>query len=277
MEKVLPPLGIDAIITDLRDLNKADDAIKKDNKIKMLYLETPANPTIQCVDIEELTRLGKKHNLTVAVDNTFATPYLQQPFRYGVDYVFHSTTKFLNGHGTAIGGALTGTDIEFMKERMTKVHRLLGGNSNAFDAFLLTQGIKTLEVRMERHCSNAVNVAHFLEKHTSVSKVNYLGLESHPDHKTSKKQMTHPGAMLSFELKDGLDAGKNFIDKLQMCVRAVSLGTCDTLLSHPASMTHYGVPKEKRQQYGITDGLIRMSVGIENIADILNDLDQALV
>jgi methionine-gamma-lyase len=160
---------------------------------------------------------------------------------------------------------------------MTKVHRLLGGNSNPFDAFLLVQGMKTLEVRMERHCHNAVEVAGFLEQHPAIEKVNYLGLASHPDHYTSIKQMSHPGAMLSFELKGGLEAGKTFINNLQMCVRAVSLGTCDTLLSHPASMTHYGVPKEKRVKYGITDGLIRMSVGIENIADILNDLDQALV
>lgn len=285
LEKVLPGLGIETIIVDLRDLNKAEQSIKDDKKIRMLYLETPANPTIQCVDIEELTKLGSQHNLIVAVDNTFATPYLQQPFKYGVDYVFHSTTKFLNGHGTAIGGALTGRDIEHMEGRMTKVHRLLGGNSNPFDAFLLVQGIKTLEVRMQRHCHNAMEVAGFLEQHPSVSKVNYLGLTSHPDHYTSIKQMTHPGAMLSFELKDarpddpvgrGLQAGKNFIDKLQMCVRAVSLGTCDTLLSHPASMTHYGVPREKREQYGITDGLIRMSVGIENIADILNDLNSSL-
>jgi methionine-gamma-lyase len=276
MEKVLPPLGIEAIIIDLRDLNKAADAIKNDSKIKLLYLETPANPTIQCVDIEELTILGKRNNLIVAVDNTFATPYLQQPFKYGVDYVFHSTTKFLNGHGTAIGGALVGKDIEHMETRMTKVHRLLGGNSNSFDAFLLTQGMKTLEVRMERHCNNAMKVASFLEKNTAVAKVNYLGLTSHPDFLTAKKQMIHPGAMLSFELKDGLESGKKFIDKLQMCVRAVSLGTCDTLLSHPASMTHFGVPKEKREQYGISDGLVRMSVGIENVEDIINDLEQAL-
>jgi methionine-gamma-lyase len=242
----------------------------------MLYLETPANPTIQCVDIEELTNLGKQHDLIVAVDNTFATPYLQQPFKYGVNYVFHSTTKFLNGHGTAIGGSLSSRHIEHMETRMTKVHRLLGGNSNPFDAFLLAQGMKTLEVRMERHCLNAVEVANFLEQHTEIKRVNYLGLTSHPDHTTSVRQMRHPGPMLSFELKGGLEGGKNFIDKLQMCVRAVSLGTCDTLLSHPASMTHYGVPKEKRAQYGITDGLIRMSVGIENVADILNDLDQAL-
>ncbi len=276
MEKVLPPLGIEAVIVDLRDLNKAEAAMKADKSIRMLYLETPANPTIQCVDIDELTKLGKQYNLLVAVDNTFATPYLQQPFRFGVDYVFHSTTKFLNGHGTAIGGALIGKDIEKMNGHMTKVHRLLGGNSNPFDAFLLVQGMKTLEVRMERHCHNAMDVADYLAQSPAVAKVNYLGLTSHPDHETSLKQMNHPGAMLSFELKGGLDAGKKFIDKLQMCVRAVSLGTCDTLLSHPASMTHYSVPKEKREQYGITDGLIRMSVGIENAADIMRDLHQAL-
>jgi len=276
VEKVLPPLGIEATIVDLRDLKKAADAIKANSKIKMLYLETPANPTIQCVDIDELTKLAKAHNLITAVDNTFATPYLQQPFQYGVDYVFHSTTKFLNGHGTAIGGALIGKDVEHMNGHITKVHRLLGGNSNSFDAFLLTQGMKTLEVRMQRHCHNAMEVAGFLEQHPSVSKVNYLGLPSHPDFETAAKQMRHPGAMLSFEMKDGLEAAKHFIDKLQMCIRAVSLGTCDTLLCHPASMTHHGVPKEKREHYGITDGLIRMSVGIENIQDIIMDLNQAL-
>jgi methionine-gamma-lyase len=257
-------------------LKKAEEALQNDPAIKMLYLETPANPTIQCVDIEELTKLGRQHNLIIAVDNTFATPYLQQPFKYGVDFVIHSTTKFLNGHGTAIGGALVGKDIELMDGRMEKVHRLLGGNTNSFDAFLLTQGMKTLEIRMERHCANAIKVAAFLEQHSAISKVNYLGLTSHPDHATALKQMKHPGPMLSFEMKGGLEAGKRFINQLQMCVRAVSLGTCDTLLSHPASMTHFGVPKEKREQYGINDGLVRMSVGIENLEDILNDLDQAL-
>ncbi|KAA9041511.1 PLP-dependent transferase [Ginsengibacter hankyongi] len=276
MDKVLPQLGIETVIVDLRDLNKAEEVLKNDDRIKLLYLETPANPTIQCVDIDELTKLAKRNNLIVAVDNTFATPYLQQPFKYDVDFVFHSTTKFLNGHGTAIGGVIVGKDLEFMNGRMEKVHRLLGGNSNSFDAFLLTQGMKTLEVRMERHCNNAMQVAKFLQQNNSIAKVNYLGLTSHPDYSTANKQMKHPGAMLSFELKDGLLAGKKFIDKLQMCVRAVSLGTCDTLLSHPASMTHFGVPKEKREKYGITDGLIRMSVGIENVEDILNDLDQAL-
>jgi methionine-gamma-lyase len=156
------------------------------------------------------------------------------------------------------------------------VHRLLGGNSNPFDAFLLTIGMKTLEVRMERHCHNAMEVAAFLEQHPAISKVNYLGLHSHPDYYTAAKQMRHPGAMLSFEMKGGLEAAKKCINKLQMCIRAVSLGTCDTLLCHPASMTHFSVPKEKRELYGITDGLIRMSVGIENIQDILADLEQAL-
>ena len=277
LEKILPPLGIEVTIIDLRDLQAAADAINTDSNIKMLYLETPANPTIQCVDIDELTRLAKAKNLIVAVDNTFATPYLQQPFKYGVNYVMHSTTKFLNGHGTAIGGFLIGKDAEYMNGHITKVHRLLGGNSNAFDAYLLTQGMKTLEVRMERHCHNAMEVAAFLEQHPAVSKVNYLGLSSHPDFNTAAKQMRHPGAMLSFEMNGGLDAAKKFIDKLQMCIRAVSLGTCDTLICHPASMTHFSVPKEKREQYGITDGLIRMSVGIENVQDILIDLEQALV
>ena len=276
MNKVLPALGIEAIIVDLRDLNKAEEVIKNDPAIKMMYLETPANPTIQCVDIEELTKIARQHHLIVAVDNTFATPYLQQPFKYGVDFVVHSTTKFLNGHGTAIGGVLIGKDVELMNGRLEKVHRLLGGNSNPFDVYLLTQGIKTLEIRMERHCANAMKVAQFLEKNAAIKKVNYLGLPSHPDYATAQKQMRHPGPMLSFEMKDGLEAGKKFINKLQMCVRAVSLGTCDTLLSHPASMTHYGVPKADREKYGITDGLIRMSVGIESIEDILSDLEQAI-
>ncbi len=276
VHKVLPDLGIFAVIVDLRDINIAEEAMKADTSIKMLYLETPSNPTMQCVDLDELSKLAKKYNMLVACDNTFATPYLQQPFKYAVDFVVHSTTKFLNGHGTAIGGILLGRNIDFMKTKVTKHHRLLGGNSNPFDAFLLIQGIKTLEVRMERHCSNAMEVAHFLNNHPAVEKVNYTGLESHHDYVVANKQMRHPGAMLSFELKGGLQAGINFMNKLEMCVRTVSLGTVDTLLSHPASMTHHGVPKEQREKYGITDGLIRMNVGIENIQDIINDLEQSL-
>jgi len=275
LQKILPSLNITAEIIDLRDLNKAENAMKTSG-IKLLYLETPANPTIQCVDLEELCNLAKQYKIIVACDNTFATPYLQQPFRYGVDFVLHSTTKFLNGHGTAIGGVLIGRNIELMNGHITKVHRLLGGNANPFDAFLLIQGIKTLELRMERHCSNAMEVANFLEKHFAIARVNYTGLASHPDHLVAKKQMRHAGGMLSFELKKGLQGGIDFMNKLKMCVRTVSLGTCDTLLSHPASMSHHGVPEKERKKYGITDGLIRMNVGIENVQDIMADLEQAL-
>ncbi len=274
--KILPEFNVEPVIADLRKLDEVEDIIKKNPGIRLMYLETPANPTIQCVDIEELSKIAKRYNLIVACDNTFATPYLQQPFKYDVDFVVHSTTKFLNGHGSAIGGVLLGRDAEFMNTKATKVHRLLGGNSNGFDAFLLIQGIKTLEIRMDRHCSNAMEVARFLEKNKAVARVNYSGLSSHPDHKVALKQMRHPGAMLSFELNGGLQAGIDFMNKLQMCIRTVSLGTVDTLLSHPASMTHYSVPKEQREKYGITDGLIRMNVGIENLEDILADLEQAL-
>lgn len=274
--KILPGFGITPVIADLRNLENAELALKADSNIKMLYIETPANPTLQCVDIEALTTIAKKYNCIVACDNTFATPYLQQPFKYGVDFIVHSTTKFLNGHGTAIGGMLIGRDIERMNGPITKTHRITGGNSNAFDAFLLTQGIKTLEIRMDRHCANAMEVAKFLSEHKAVSKVNYTGLSSHPDYAVAKKQMRLAGGMLSFELKDGLQAGINFMDKLKMCARTVSLGTCDTLLSHPASMTHYGIPKTEREKYGITEGLIRMNVGIENVSDIIEDLQQAL-
>lgn len=276
LNRLLPETGVQSTIVDLRDLNKAEEALQQDPAIKMLYLETPANPTIQCVDIEELTKLAKKYGKIVACDNTFATPYLQQPFKFGVDFVVHSTTKFLNGHGTIIGGILLGKNIEFMKTHATKIHRLLGGNSNSFDAFLLVNGMKTLEVRMERHCNNAMAVAHFLQSHDAVAKVNYNGLPEHPDHLVALKQMRHPGAMMSIELKDGLVAGVKMMNKLKLCTRTVSLGTCDTLLCHPASMTHAGVPKEQREKYGITDGLIRMSIGMENVQDILADLDQAL-
>jgi len=276
LRNVLPSFGIDCIITDLRDTGKASEAIKSDPSIKMLYLETPANPTIQCVDIDELGKIAKAHNIIVACDNTFATPYLQQPFKYAVDFVVHSTTKFLNGHGTAIGGVLLGKDLEMMKGKAYVYRKTLGGSANPFDAFLLINGMKTLSVRMERHCSNAMEVARALVNHPTIAKVNYNGLPGHPDHTVAMKQMKHPGAMMSFELKKGFQGGVAFMNKLKMCTRTVSLGTCDTLLCHPASMTHFSVPADARLKYGITDGLIRMSVGIETLSDIIADLDQAL-
>lgn len=276
IEKILPGLGIEAIIVDFHNINRVEDALKADGNIALMYLETPANPTLQCIDLEALATLGKSYGLTVCADNTFATPYLQQPFKYEVDYVMHSTTKFLNGHGTAIGGVLIGRDIEKMKGPITKMHRLLGGNSNAFDAFLLTNGMRTLGIRMDRHCSNAQAVAEFLEKHDAVARVNYVGLPAHPDHATAMRQMKNGGALMSFELKGGFESGVSFIDKMKLCTNAVSLGTCDTLVSHPASTTHMGVSREQRVAFGISDGLIRMSVGMENVEDIIADLDQAM-
>lgn len=276
IEKILPDFGIGAVIVDFHDLKAVEEALRADKTIRMMHIETPANPTLQCVDLEALTTLAKNHGVAVCVDNTFATPYLQQPFAYGVDYVVHSTTKFLNGHGTAIGGILVGRDINRMSTALTKTHRLLGGNSNAFDAFLLVNGLRTLSVRMDRHCANAEKVAQYLHDHPAVALVNYLGLAAHPDHAIGMKQMKHPGAMLSFELKGGFDAGVKFMNSLKICLNAVSLGTCDTLISHPASTTHMGVAREQRLKFGITDGMIRMSVGIENVEDIIGDLEQAM-
>ncbi len=276
LTKVLEENNIEIIVVDLRNLELASEAMKTPG-IKLVHIETPANPTLSCIDIEKISELAKANGLKVSVDNTFASPYLQQPFRYqGVDYVFHSTTKYLNGHGSSIGGVLLGRDLEFMKTKVWKWHVLLGGNANPFDCYLLIQGMKTLELRMDRHCENAMAVAQYLEKHEQVEKVMFTGLPSHPDHAVAKKQMKNFGGMLSFEVKGGIDAGVRFINRLQLCTRAVSLGTLDTLVSHPASMSHVGVPKEEREAYGITDGLIRMSVGIENIEDIIADLEQAL-
>ncbi|MFN5254179.1 MAG: trans-sulfuration enzyme family protein [Chitinophagaceae bacterium] len=276
MQKILKEAGIKTVLVDVRDLKLLEQTIKENPTTKLIHLETPANPTLQCVDIEAITNIAHQHGVKVSVDNTVATPYLQQPFALGVDYVFHSATKFLNGHGSALHGVLLGKDVEYMKTKVWKWHVLLGGNANAFDTYLLIQGMKTLEVRMDRHCSNAKKVADFLAQHQAIEKVNYTGHASHPEHAIASKQMKQHVPLLSFELKGGLDAGKKFIDALEICTRAVSLGTVDTLVSHPATMTHYGIPRDERIKYGITDGLIRMSVGIENFEDLEWDLTQAL-
>jgi len=276
MQKLLTESGIKTILIDVRDSTLLKQTIEANKNVKLIHLETPANPTLQCVDIESICKIAHAHGVKVSVDNTVATPYLQQPFALGADYVFHSATKFLNGHGSALNGVLLGKDLEFMNTKVWKWHVLLGGNSNAFDSYLLIQGMKTLEIRMERHCSNAAKVAQFLDKHAAIEKVNYTGLKSHPNHAIASKQMKQHAPLISFELKGGIEAGKKFLDALEVCTRAVSLGTVDTLVSHPASMTHFGIPREERIKYGITDGLIRMSVGIENYEDLEADLAQAL-
>lgn len=272
----LPQFGVKAKIADLHDLALVASLLEQDRSIKMIHIESPANPSMRCVDIAAICKIAASQGVKVSVDNTFATPYLQQPFRYGADFVFHSTTKFLNGHGTAIGGVLIGKDLAFMQTKVNRTARLLGGCANPFDTFLLIQGIKTLELRMKQHCSNAQQVAEFLYAHPAVAKVNYNGLPVHPDFALSAQQMRYPGAVMSFELKHGFEAAIHFIDRLQMCLRAVSLGTVDTLISHPASMTHSGMKKEDREKAGISDGLIRMSVGLESVEDIIADLAQAL-
>lgn len=276
MQKILLEAGIKTILIDVRDSALLKQTIEANKNVKLIHLETPANPTLQCVDIESICKMAHAHGVKVSVDNTVATPYLQQPFALGADFVFHSATKFLNGHGSALNGVLLGKDLEFMKTKVWKWHVLLGGNSNAFDSYLLIQGMKTLEIRMERHCSNAAKVAGFLDKHAAIEKVNYTGLATHPDHVIASKQMRQHAPLISFELKGGIEAGKKFLDALEVCTRAVSLGTVDTLVSHPASMTHFGIAREERLKYGITDGLIRMSVGIENYEDLEADLAQAL-
>ena len=276
MQKVLNEAGVKVLLIDIHNEALLVETIKANPNTKLIHLETPANPTLQCVDIEAICKIAHAHGIKVSVDNTVATPYLQQPFALGADYVFHSATKFLNGHGSALHGVLLGKDLEYMRTKVWKWHVLLGGNSNAFDAYLLIQGMKTLELRMEKHCSNAAKVAHFLQQHPAIEHVNYTGFENHPHHAIAKKQMKQHAPLISFELKGGIEAGKKFIDAVEICTRAVSLGTVDTLVSHPASMTHMSIPKVEREKYGITDGLIRMSVGIENIEDLEADLAQAL-
>jgi len=276
MQKLLTEAGIKTILIDVRDSALLKQTIEANKNVKLIHLETPANPTLQCVDIESICKIAHANGVKVSVDNTVATPYLQQPFALGADFVFHSATKFLNGHGSALNGVLLGKDLEFMNTKVWKWHVLLGGNSNAFDSYLLIQGMKTLEIRMERHCSNAAKVAQFLDKHAAIEKVNYTGLTNHPNHAIASKQMRQHAPLISFELNGGIEAGKKFLDALEVCTRAVSLGTVDTLVSHPASMTHFGIPREERIKYGISDGLIRMSVGIENYEDLEADLAQAL-
>jgi methionine-gamma-lyase len=244
----------------------------------MLYFETPANPTLACVNMEALSGIARQYGCWSAVDNTFATPYLQQPFRYGVDFIIHSTTKFLNGHGNSIAGALVTTHTEQMSMggKIWNTMKLAGTNGNPWDAWLLHNGLKTLALRMERHSYNALRIAQFLESESKVIRVNYCGLPSHPDYDIAKKQMRAFGGMLSFELEGGLAAGIRFMNAIKTCTLAPTLGDVDTLILHPASMSHLNVPKEIRLSNGITDGLIRLSVGIEHVEDIIQDLKQAL-
>ena len=274
--KVLSPLGIQVRFVNLNDLQRVEETVKQDASIRLIYFETPSNPTLDCVDMESINAICKKYDLLSVADNTFCTPYLQQPFQYGTDYIVHSTTKFLNGHGNSISGILVGKDVEAMESLIWRNMKLTGTNGNPFDAWLTHNGLKTLHLRMDKHSSNALSIAQYLESHPKVSRVNYNGLTSHPHHEIAAKQMNQFGAMLSFELKGGLEAGISFMRNIQHCTLAPTLGDVDTLVLHPASMSHVNIDKEMRLKNGITDGLIRLSVGIEEVEDLVADLDQAM-
>jgi len=276
LKSIFGQFGIETVFSDLQNLELIEKILKEDKAIKMLYCETPANPTLACVDIAALSALAHQYGALCAIDNTFATPVLQQPFALGVDYVIHSTTKYLNGHGNSIAGVVIGRDHESMRKGVWKAMKLVGTNCSPFEAWLTNNGMKTLSLRMERHCSNALAVAQYLEKHPAVERVNYPGLASHPDHALASRQMRGFGGMLSFELRGGLDAGIACMNRIRFCSLAPTLGDVDTLILHPASSSHLAVPKEIRMQNGITDGLIRVSVGIENATDIVADLEQAI-
>lgn len=276
LQAIFTPFGMETVMTDLRDLEKVEQILKGDPSIRMLYCETPANPTLACVDIPALAELAHRYGALCAIDNTFATPLLQQPFAHGVDFVVHSTTKYLNGHGNSTAGIVIGRDKEQMREKVWRALKLVGTNCSPFEAWLTHNGMKTLALRMERHCANALALANFLEKHPAVARVNYPGLASHSDHALAARQMKAFGAMLSFELKGGFEAGLRCMNALRFCTLAPTLGDADTLVLHPASSSHLKVPRELREQNGITDGMIRVSVGIENAADILADLSQAI-
>jgi len=273
--KILQPLGIGIYLVDLNNAELVEDKLREHPSIKMIYFETPSNPTLDCVDINILVSLAKKYDKITCADNTFATPYLQQPLLLGVDYVIHSTTKYLNGHGNSISGAIIGTDSIGMKKIWTAM-KLVGTNCNPFDAWLTYMGMKTLPLRMEKHCDNANRLATYLSTNQKVITVNHPSLSSHRHHEIAKKQMKNFGAMLSFELSGGLDAGIKFMNSLKMCSLAPTLGDVDTLILHPATMSHINVAKEIREQNGITDGLIRVSVGIEAIDDIIEDIERGL-
>lgn len=272
----LSPQGIESLFIDLTNLDQVENTLKAHPAIKLLYVETPTNPTITIYDLEELAKLAHSYDVQLAVDNTFSSPYIQQPFRWGADHVVHSATKYLNGHGTALGGIWLSHHTEFLKTKGWQMRKLYGGNSNALEGWLLNNGLKTLPLRMEKHSANAMDLALWLQEQPQVSRVFYAGLTDHPSHEIAKKQMRLYGGMLAFELKGGLEAGKRFMNKIEFCSLTSTLGTPDTLVTHPASMTHIKVPKAQRVSAGITDGLIRMSVGLEHVEDIRKDLIQAI-
>ncbi|ARD47215.1 methionine gamma-lyase [Sporosarcina sp. P37] len=256
---------------------KTEEEIEKAVKPETtcIYIETPINPTMELVDLEAVVNVAKRHNLKVVVDNTFCSPYIQTPLTFGVDYVLHSATKYINGHGDVIAGLLVGRDAEEMAKLRGTVQKDFGGVISPFDAWLLLRGMKTLPVRMDRHSANAKILFDYLQKHPKVDEVFYPFDEQHPQYEIAKKQMTTGGGLISFTIKGGKEDAQNLLNHLSLIKLAVSLGDAETLMQHPATMTHSAVPKEDREKMGVSDTLLRLSVGLEHMDDIMADLDQA--
>lgn len=258
---------------DLGDLQKLEDSIKTNTK--MIWIETPTNPMLKIVDLESITKIAKEKGIITVCDNTFATPYLQKPLNLGIDIVVHSATKYLNGHSDMIGGIVVVGENDYYLERLRYLQNALGAIQGPFDSFLALRGLKTLSLRMEAHCKNAFIIAEYLEKNPKVEKVIYPGLKSHPGHSIASKQMSAYGGMVTAVLKGGLDESKKFLENCKIFSLAESLGGVESLIEHPAIMTHASIPSTERKKLGIIDGLIRLSVGIEDIEDLLGDLDFA--
>lgn len=269
---ILTKFGIDFSLVDSADAASIKAAIRENTRL--IYIETPANPTLKLTDIRATVKIAREHGLLTVVDNTFMSPYFQRPMELGADIVIHSLTKYLGGHSDIIGGIIVGA-VSFLKS-VDLILKNTGPTLGPFEAWLTLRGIKTLQVRMEKHNENAMRIAMFLEKHPKVERVYYPGLESHPQHELAKMQMSGFGGILCFEVRGGLDAGIKLMNSVELCTLAVSLGAVETLIEHPASMTHAIVPGEERLKAGITDSLVRLSVGIEDAEDIIQDLEQAM-
>jgi methionine-gamma-lyase len=265
--------GVEASFVNTANLEEIRKAIRPNTKL--LYIETPSNPTMDITDLKACVEIAHAHGIPVAVDNTFSSPYLQRPLDYGVDIVLHSMTKFINGHADIVAGMIVAKD-ETMYKKLRSIMVNMGCNMDPHQAYLAIRGLKTLGIRIDRSQENAIKLAEYLEKHPKVAWVRFPGLPSHPQYELARKQMDGPGSMISFELKGGLKAGKVLMDNVKVAILAVSLGGVETLIQHPASMTHSKVSAEGKTKAGITDGLVRYSVGIEDVRDLLADLEQAL-
>ena len=274
MESIFAGFGVESTYIDTANLELIKDSIKPNTK--MLYLETPANPTMTLTDITEACKIAHQHGIIVVVDNTFSSPHLQKPLDLGADVVLHSLTKFINGHADIVAGALIVKDKE-LYPKVRKTMTMMGGNMDPHQAYMVIRGVKTLSLRVERAQESAMKVATFLENHPKVEWVKYPGLDSFPQKELAQKQMSGFGSMISFSLKGGHQAGVTLMNNVKLALLAVSLGGVETLIQHPASMTHAGIKKESRVEAGITDGLVRFSVGIESVTDIISDLEEALM